>query len=341
MRLEVAAAGNANENINLIDAQFQAEALRALRGKDCGVLDNSFFSDANPRGDERDENVSFMWELTAENAQNITVGRGMATAYGYDIKNKDEVTFTVAAPSAGSKFVFVFLSWDLSNPTEALGEIDIHDNGNAATWTPQYQDNLITSPIGKYQMPLYRIELNTSGQVVSTAEWTALGVETITGVHHAQNAEFSYQAKYADDDTSETIGERLQTLVARVDSLGFRQTTITVAGIGGQTITRQGNYVLINVVADITPDMTWYQNYFPNDKVLCTLPELFRPKVDRLASVCIVAKDGIGIAASSVSVGTDGAVKTIINSGPEVTNKAARLVFCVGFEAPPIPIEER
>ncbi len=341
MRLEVAAAGNANENINLIDAQFQAEALRALRGKDCGVLDNSFFSDANPRGDERDENVSFMWKLTAENAQNITVGRGMATAYGYDIKNKDEVTFTVAAPSAGSKFIFIFLSWDLSNPTEALGEIDVHDNGNAATWTPQYQDNLITSPIGKYQMPLYRIELNTSGQVVSTAEWTALGVETITGVNHAQNAEFSYQAQYADDNITETIGERLQTLVARVDSLGFRQATFSIAGIGGQVVTRQGNYVKVRVQTAVHPQLDWYAQYFAKDKTICTLPVFFRPSANVSASMVVINNNGTGIAAFAVIINQDGSIRRIVGSGPDVINQDATLIFCAGFEAPAIPVEER
>lgn len=340
MRLEVAAAGNANENINLIDAQFQAEALRALRGKDCGVLDNSFFSDANPRGDKRDENASFMWELTAENAQTITIGRGMASAYGYDIKNKDEVTFTVVAPSAGSKFVFIFLSWDLSNPTEALGEIDIHDNGGAAAWTPPYQDNLITSPIGKYQMPLYRIEINPSGQVVSTAEWTALGVETIIGVHHAQNAELSYQACYADDNTSETIGERLQALVARVNSLGFRQATFSIAGIGGQIITRQGNYVKVRVQAAVHPQLEWYAQYFANDKTICTLPELFRPTASLTASMVVANNDGTQIAAFAVIISQDGSIKRIIGSGPDVINQDATLIFCAGFEAPAIPVEE-
>lgn len=49
-RLNVAAAGNADENINLINARFQAEALRRLRGHDVGVLDNSFLLTGTQKG---------------------------------------------------------------------------------------------------------------------------------------------------------------------------------------------------------------------------------------------------------------------------------------------------
>ena len=231
-RLNVAAAGNAEENINLINARFQAEALRRLRGKDCGVLDNSFYSSAHTNGLQRDANSSFMWPLTANTlTDGITVGRGMATAYGYDIQSESEVNFTnLTAPSAGTKYFFIYLEWDLSNPVEANGKIDIHDNGAGATWTPPYQDNLITNPLGKYQMPLYRIAVNTAGSVTGRQNWEALKVDTIKDVLRAENANRAERADYADYAYGDTrkIKERLDSLNTRLAQLGFKQASIVV-----------------------------------------------------------------------------------------------------------------
>lgn len=206
-RLSVAAAGNAEENINLINARFQAEALRRLRGYDCGVLDNSFYSGASPKGLARAKNADFMWKLTATNVTDIAVGRGMATAYGFDIQSESIVHFTaVAAPSAGVKYYFIYLEWDLSNPVEANGKIDIFDNGSSANWTPPRQDNLITNPIGVYQMPLYRLAVNTAGAITATANWTALGVTTIG---YALRSDYSGRSENADkaDNADAIFGE--------------------------------------------------------------------------------------------------------------------------------------
>ena len=79
MRLKVAAAGNAEKNINPIDGRFQAEALRFLRGFDVGILHNTFYSDADPTGEMRDDNPSFNWKIEGKTVDDITVGPGMAT----------------------------------------------------------------------------------------------------------------------------------------------------------------------------------------------------------------------------------------------------------------------
>lgn len=231
-RLAVAAAGNADENINLINARFQAEALRRLRGYDCGVLDNSFYSDASPRGLSRSANVDFMWPLTYTSVASISVGRGMATAYGFDIQSEAVTHFTATAPSAGSKYLFIYLEWDFSNPAEALGKIDIHDNGSGATWSPPYQDNLITNPIGKYQMPLYRLTVNTSGTITSTVAWSALGVKTVGNALLSENtrhAEQSDEATYATGNRAAgTFDERFASLNTRLTNLGFKTASVTV-----------------------------------------------------------------------------------------------------------------
>lgn len=241
-RLSVAAAGNADENINLINARFQAEALRRIRGYDCGVLDNSFYSGASPKGLARDKNADFMWKLTATNVTDIAVGRGMATAYGFDIQSEAIVHFTaVAAPSAGVKYYFIYLEWDLSNPVEANGKIDIFDNGASSNWSPPRQDNLITNPIGVYQMPLYRLAVNTAGTITATANWSALGVATLGNVLRAEYATRSEESDFA-DNAKAIAGES-----GALSSTG-------VLTLGGKAVLRRkevysGLWVLYNTVS--------------------------------------------------------------------------------------------
>lgn len=339
MRLSVAAAGNSVENINLINARFQAEALRALRGKDCGVLDNSFYSTADMRGATRDQNADFMWKLTATDVQNITVGRGMATAYGYDIQSESDVSFTATAPSADVKYVFIYLSWDLSNPVQADGEIDIHDNGAGAEWQPEYQDNLITNPLGKYQMPLYRLKINTAGQVEAIAKWSDLQVDTITGVTHATNAENATEAKYPEGGTHDkTINEILTEHNNRLTALGFESASLSVAGLAEKTITRQGNYVLINLLLSATPTSEWLAQWFKttNTTPLATLPPLFRPKKTEYGSVCFVPMGTDVIAAGyPIKINVHGAI--YVNASvnwSSIVDKQCIVYVNAGFEAP-------
>lgn len=208
-RLNLAAAGDAEQNINLINPRFQAEALRQLRGIDCGILDNSFYDSGNKDGLARTPNASFMWPLTATNAQSITIGRGMATAYGYDLQNERNVILNASTPSVGSKYVFIYLEWDLSVTGAANGSILLHDNGSGATWTPPYQDNLITNPIGKYQMPLYRLEIDTTGAIVSTKNWEELGVITIGNVLRSQYTGLADDTKRIAGLNADSDGESL------------------------------------------------------------------------------------------------------------------------------------
>lgn len=232
MQISIAAAGNADTNVNLIDHRYQAEALRQLRGIDCGVLNNSFYSNASDVGLTRTPNASFMWPLTASNVQNITVGRGMATAYGIDAKSESDISFTATAPSAGTKYLFIYLQWDLSNPTEGKGDLLLHDNGSSATWTPPYQDNLITNPIGRYQMPLYRLAVNTAGTITGVVSWNTLGVLTISyplRSQHANHAEQADSAEFPKESSSaDSIASRLAAINSRLDALGFRQGDITI-----------------------------------------------------------------------------------------------------------------
>ena len=228
-RLTLAAAGNADENINLINPRFQAEALRHVRGYDVGILKNSFYSSASPRGTSRQSNDDFMWPLTASNVLDIAVGRGMATAYGYDLQSEETVHLRGTAPASGVKYLFIYLEWDLSNPEEAVGSINIHDNGTSTSWTPSRQDNLITNPIGIYQMPLYRVTVNTSGSVYNKVTYTTLGVKVI---EYPLRAEYAGRCENADEaDNATALAGEAASVYNGVLTLGtnkkvFRRKTI-------------------------------------------------------------------------------------------------------------------
>jgi hypothetical protein len=303
IRLSVAAAGNADENINLINPRFQAEALRRIRCCDVGVLDNSFNNTERSDGLERVSNPDFMWKLSATNVSNIAIGRGMATAYGYDIQSEQTVYLSGTAPSAGIKYLFIYLVFDLSNPSEAVGGIDIYDNGSSPNWQPSLQDNLITNPIGTYQLPLYRLAVDTSGSITST-DWNTLGVATIGNVlrsEYANKAENADVAKYAEGDTSTTIKQHIDAIYARLIAMGFSHSGIELSlgstafslsdskqANGYYPLQRQGNYVIGNfqILADDETGTTTNQLYTAiysggtYTYTLGTLPDNFRPKTE-------------------------------------------------------------
>lgn len=282
-RLLLAGAGNAEKGINAINPRFQAEALRRIRGRDTGVLDNSFYTATSAKGVARTANSNFMWKLSASNVSDIAVGRGMATAYGYDLQSEQTVHLVGTAATTGTKYIFVYLEWDLHNPDEAYGSINLYDNGSSSSWTPVSQDNLITNPTGIYQMPLYRLTVNTAGTVTATANWTSLGVATIGYPLRSEYANRAEEADHADDATTATtatnyntssgnIKTKFDSIETRLTNLGFKSGSATIASgsASPNNLYRQGNYVYgrIGITgATRALNATWF-----------TLPQNFRPK---------------------------------------------------------------
>ena len=343
-RLSVAAAGNAEENINLINARFQAEALRRLRGYDCGVLDNSFYSGASPKGLARAKNADFMWKLTATNVTDIAVGRGMATAYGFDIQSESIVHFTaVAAPSAGVKYYFIYLEWDLSNPVEANGKIDIFDNGSSANWTPPRQDNLITNPIGVYQMPLYRLAVNTAGAITATANWTVLGVATIgyalraDNATNAERADVATKAETADTQNLSDKSNKVATTQFVADFINFGSSTLTLAGVR-TSIRRAAKYVLGETIGRIQWNSSNIERYWRKDSVWGTLPAGYRPASEYTITAYMYLDNDITqigqCAAHVLKVKTNGQVVVVTPTNAFGVSETVNLLFRFGHIAP-------
>lgn len=355
-RLTVAAAGNADDNINLINPRFQAEALRRIRGYDVGVLENSFYDSGNETGLRRLSNLDFMWKLSASNVLDIAVGRGMATAYGFDIQSEQTVHLTASAPSSGTKYLFVYLEWDLSNPVEAIGKIDIFDNGSSSSWTPARQDNLITNPIGVYQMPIYRLSVNTLGEVISYDSWVSLGIKTIGAPlrsNHANHSELADCANYAAGDTSgATLKGHLDGIYARLATLGFRHggiilsfgdTTINLSNEiqtnGYYPIQRQGNYVIGNIDGYLS-DYIYISNGETKSFELGTIPEQFRPIKEEIIGANRITSTAT-MEDMKLKISPNGKVTFTAYKkyGDEKVSNFRITDIRFGYEAPPISVQ--
>lgn len=259
----IAAVGSQAQGINEINPRFTAEAQRNIRGFDCGVLDNTFYdAGRDALGIDRAANDNFMFPLTVTGTS-ISIGRGMATAYGYDFQSEVTNTLPVTDTDAGitrpgdtgsTIYYFVYLEWNLGdNPPR--GYIKVHNNGSAGIWNTMQQDNLITTTAGVYQMPLYRIAMTASGDP-QVRDWEDLNLtQTIHWPGVAETAR--YGETMAEGDQSDRVAttkfvqnaadanrKLVQDLIDDINtSLNFGNTTFTLAGVGAP-IKRLGGYVI-------------------------------------------------------------------------------------------------
>ena len=200
--MTVMAAGDPITETNLITAPITAAVMRNIRGFDVGVLDNSFLSvESTDENYKRTPSDSFKLDGTTN--LSIQIKAGMATAYGFDLYNDQTRVFSVgeypdlANASSGVKYVFFYLQWNFSNPLVASAEMDCFDNGVNPNWTPPLQNNLAENPTGQYIMPLYRIAIDSSGNVTDVQDWTKLGTPTYKGVKWSRLTDIAEESKQA------------------------------------------------------------------------------------------------------------------------------------------------
>lgn len=148
-------------------------------------------------------------------------------------------------------------------------------------------------------------------------------------------------AQYASSD------EEKGTIESRLTKLGFRQGSIvlsnTQANIGGATLKRQGNYVLVNINI---PNMMYSSNVYGG--VIGTLPEYFRPRQQQTYNIGglgnilyekIVTQVNCSL---TMTISTNGDISITVpryNWGltpQDYTCNLKRLIFTAGFEALPI-----
>ncbi len=279
MRLKVAAAGNAEKNINPIDGRFQAEALRFLRGFDVGILHNTFYSDADPTGEMRDDNPSFNWKIEGKTVDDITVGPGMATAYGYDILNEETIHLKADRSNPNGMF-YIYLEWNLSNPDEAVGKIDIHygpDSPEGVAWFRK--DNLCINPNGIFRMILAKVGFNEDGTITTITEGSFGNYDGYQPLYaiNSGHAVYSEYAQYAEGYSDKTLAAHLQAINDRLEKLGRREGEVQLSYGTASTnkLIKEGNYCHMRL--DVT--IPYFTTSYGTKKEIGTIPEGFRGSI--------------------------------------------------------------
>lgn len=145
----IAGTGNAVTGINEISGGLTARYLYNILGYSSGVL-----KDALSEFNMTYTNLTF------------SVAGGQAVAYGYigEITTTSEFTFT--APSANSKYYFVYLDFDLRETIKKFA-VSYYDNSNSDVWSPR-QDNLANNEVGRFQLPIYKIKIDSDNTITVT-----------------------------------------------------------------------------------------------------------------------------------------------------------------------------
>lgn len=145
----IAGTGNAVTGINEISGGLTARYLYNILGYSSGVL-----KDALSEFNMTYTNLTF------------SVAGGQAVAYGYigEITTTSEFTFT--APSANSKYYFVYLDFDLRETIKKFA-VSYYDNNNSDVWSPR-QDNLSNNEVGRFQLPIYKIKIDSDNTITVT-----------------------------------------------------------------------------------------------------------------------------------------------------------------------------
>ncbi len=231
-RVDGYGSGNELDGYNKIQAKNDAKIKRNTRGFETGILDLSFLGDT----DSRVENAAESFQITATNTQNITLGRGIATCYGFDLVVEElKQLDTISAPAVDVKYVFIFLEWDLSDPDSNQFNIGMWDNGTGSSWTPASQDNLANIPNGRYQLPIYRLTIATNGNVTATQNYATLGVVTYRGVQEANYSQTALKYDTTDETTTGSIAKK------------FKETDTEVAGNKDKLATYDHTYLSLTL----------------------------------------------------------------------------------------------
>lgn len=183
-------------------------------------------------------------------------------------------------------------------------------------------------------MILYRLAVNTAGTITATANWESFGVKTIgyplraEHASHTEDADHADQADNADYASSAgtaeygtyatgnrnagTIDARLNSLVSRLNTLGFKTGTISVnSGISSSSLTKLGNYVIGYITCALS------------STDLGTIPSGFRPYTSKQTAAYVRGYNTSGrvytYSSATITFGTDGSIRASTSSNFDLT----------------------
>ena len=120
-------------------------------------------------------------------SRGVTIGPGMACAYGYYGMSDTTVQFNFVIPSSSTQYAKIYAEFDLSSSPQNFSiKATPQSSSNVIDLT---QDNLSTMPTGKYQLELYLITIQSNGTIRATD--SRVIKETIGKVESSLNTENS------------------------------------------------------------------------------------------------------------------------------------------------------
>lgn len=136
----LAGLGDKEHRINEITPKMTAHQMLSLRGYDYGVL----------------ASIMDAFKLDILNTS-VTIRSGQCEVYGYSGYIDVPVTFTYT-PQATKQYWYIYAEIDLSVQPNTF-KIKDYNNQSSPTKTDWRQDNLHLNPTGKFELPLWRFEL--------------------------------------------------------------------------------------------------------------------------------------------------------------------------------------
>ena len=141
--------GDAAQRINEITPRFDAQILNFLTQSTPGVCWHQATRFALTRID-----------------RGVIIGPGLVQAHGYFGMSDANHQINVTIPSAGTQFARVFAEINLSRvPHQFSIRISQQSTSSVIALT---QNNLVTSPSGVHQIPLYLLTIQSNGNITST-----------------------------------------------------------------------------------------------------------------------------------------------------------------------------
>ena len=233
-QLIVMGSGDQETQQNIIVPPIFAEMFRFLLGRDVCLLQSGFFSDTSSNEVyNKPKEYGRNFDIDARGADYITIDKGLALIYGYFVYNDTMHTFSVQPPSAGNKFVWIYIRLDLSNTSVADCTLDIFDKGNdSGYWDEAEVDNLIVNPNGKYVLPLYRVEIQPDGSIVNILSADALATQRGKNISVQTMVEISKLSRLADE--SKWVRELTSDVNATEFNVGY--TVVGGTNVGNKVV---------------------------------------------------------------------------------------------------------
>ena len=130
----------------------------------------------------------------------VTIGPGLAHAFGYFGISDAPVTFNFIVPSSQKQYAKVYAEIDLSARPQAFA-VKVTPQSDTSVIELQ-QDDLGDNTAGVFQVPLYLVEIQTSGTITFTDQRELL--DRVAYAKHSKESDHALEADHSKQTDSST-----------------------------------------------------------------------------------------------------------------------------------------